>query len=428
LTGEAAKSDRDGRFPEDFTMRVTSFAPLLSLLFLCACGGEEPAPVAPAPPPPVTAAPPPTASATAEAPKPSLAEMQKTDLGAALDGLNQHDPAKFASVYANDAVVDVAGLNELNGREAIQKNMAEWFDVFKNAKLGFSRVWTKGDTMVLEWVINATHHGELFGVKGTEQPIGHYGLSVVSFGPDGKVTHENRYGDLGAVMTQIGGSKAKATARPIPEIPKTPDVVNAANTPAEEKNLEIAKSALGALESKKEADFTALLADDVQNDGLFAIETTKGKDGAKKFFKTFTTAFPDAKFETSRALAIGDYAIVESVLKATQKGALGSIPATKKPIAVHLVDVFQIKDGKIAHAWTYQNSLEMQEQLGLFDVKAGSIPPGGAAAAPKPKSGAAPAPVTTPKKGGGTGGGGGNDTGGGGGKGTGGGGGHGGKK
>jgi steroid delta-isomerase-like uncharacterized protein len=269
--------------------------------------------------------------------------------------------------------------------------------------------------MVIEWVINGTHHGELFGVKGTEQQIGHYGLSIVSFRPDGKVLKESRYGELGTVMTQIG---TKAKPRPIPEVPKTPDTIESTGKPEEDKNLEVAKAAIAALENgKKEADFAALLADDIQHDGLFALETTKGKDDAKKFYKSFTTAFPDAKFETTRTVAIGDYAIVESVLKATHKGQLGTIAPTKKPIAVHLVDIFKIKDGKIARAWTYQNSLEMQQQLGLFDVKTQNVP---ASQATPPKPTTTPAPAPSPK-GGGTGGGGGNDTGGGGGKGTGGG-------
>ncbi len=72
----------------------------------------------------------------------------------------------FASVYADDALISVAGLNEVNGRAGVAKNMTEWFEVFSKAKLGFSRVWVKGDTMVLEWVINGTHHGELFGGEG----------------------------------------------------------------------------------------------------------------------------------------------------------------------------------------------------------------------------------------------------------------------
>ena len=95
----------------------------------------------------------------------------------------------FASVYAENGVINVAGLNEVSGREAITQNMAEWFETFKDIKLGFSRMWVKGDTMVLEWVINGKHTGELFGVKGKEQPIGHYGLSVVTFDAPGNFVH-----------------------------------------------------------------------------------------------------------------------------------------------------------------------------------------------------------------------------------------------
>jgi steroid delta-isomerase-like uncharacterized protein len=358
--------------------RASVPALLFSSLFLAlaACGGEEPPPVAPQAPP--VAPPPPTQEPVKQeappAPKPSLAQMQQQGLATALQGLNGHDPKMFASVYGDGGVISVAGLNEVNGREAIAQNMAEWFETFKDVKLGFSRVWVKGETMVLEWVINGKHHGELFGVKGTEQPIGHYGLSVVTFDQDGKVVRENRYGELGAVMTQVGAAGTKAKPRPIPPVPEKPEVIAAKGTPDEEKNLEVAKTLLGALESKKEADFTGAITDDMEHDGLFHLETSKGKDGAKKFFKSFTTAFPDAKFEVTKAFAIGDYVITESTLKATHKGQLGQIAATKRPVALHLVDVFKIKDGKVARAWTYQNSLELQHQLGLFDVKAGNIP------------------------------------------------------
>jgi steroid delta-isomerase-like uncharacterized protein len=260
--------------------------------------------------------------------------------------------------------------------------MAEWFETFKDIKLGFSRVWAKNETMVIEWVINGKHHGELFGVKGTEQPIGHYGLSIITFNPDGKVVREDRYGELGAVMSQVGG---KGKARPIPAVPAAPEVFAATGGDGETKNVEIAKNALGALEPKGEEKFTSLLSDDIEHDGLFALETTKGKADAKKFFKSFTTAFPDAKFDVKRAIGIGDqWVIVESTMKGTNKGQLGPLPATKRPVDIHLADVFRIKDGKINRVWTYQNSLELQEQLGMFDVKQpGTIPPAPAAPAPK---------------------------------------------
>jgi steroid delta-isomerase-like uncharacterized protein len=390
-----------------------------TVLALFACGGEEPPPAVPQPTAtPPTPPPPEPKPEPLPPPKPPLAELQKEALGVALKGLNGQDPKKFASLYAEDGVISVAGLNEVSGRSAIEQNMAEWFETFKDIKLGFSRVWVKNETMVLEWVINGKHHGELFGVKGTEQPIGHYGLSVVTFNQDGKVVREHRYGELGAVMTQVGGAGAKAKPRPIPAIPPAPETIVSTGTPDEEKNTEVAKNVLAALEpGKKEADFTNLLADDIEQDGLFHLEMSKGKGGAKKFYKSFTTAFPDAKFEVTKALGIGDYAIVESNLKGTHKGALGTIAATKKPIAIHVVDIFTIKDGKVARAWTYQNSLELQQQLGMFNVQ-GPVP-ASQAAPPAPAKAATPAPA--PQAGGGTGGGGGKDTGGGGGKGTGGG-------
>jgi steroid delta-isomerase-like uncharacterized protein len=347
---------------------------------------------APLPPPPTEPKP-----APPPAPKKSLVEMQQENLEMALKGLNTHDPKMFASVYAENGVINVAGLNEVAGREAIAQNMAEWFETFKDIKLGFSRVWVKGDTMVLEWVINGKHTGELFGVKGKEQPIGHYGLSVVTFNQDGKVVRENRYGELGAVMTQIGAAGTKAKPRPIPPVPDHPEGFSAKNTPEEDKQLEVAKKLLTALEEKKEADFTGLLTDDMEHDGLFHLETSKGKDGAKKFFKQFTTAFPDAKFEVTKAVAIGDYVIAESTLKATHKGQLGTIAPTKRPVTLHLVDIMKMKDGKIARAWTYQNSLELQYQLGLFDVKAGNIPASQAQPAGAAKPGDTAKPTDTKK-------------------------------
>ena len=106
---------------------LAAFAPAIG------CGGEEPPPAAPqAPTPPLP--PPPTEPVSAEPapppPKKSMVEMQKEAIGDALVGLNGQDPKKFASVYAEDGIITVAGLNEINGRAAVEQNMAEWFETF----------------------------------------------------------------------------------------------------------------------------------------------------------------------------------------------------------------------------------------------------------------------------------------------------------
>jgi steroid delta-isomerase-like uncharacterized protein len=347
-----------------------------------ACGGEDPPPVAPQPPPP----PPPPPATTPPppepppAPKPTMSDMEKDAVNSALKAMNSGDAKTFASLYADNADVTVAGLNELTSKAQVEQNMSEWFEIFKDVKFGFNQVLIKGDTVVLEWTINAKQHGDLFGVKATEKDIGHMGLSFVTMSSDGKVATEHRYGELGAVMTQIAPAGAKVTPRPIPPIPSGIDIVSSGG-PDEDKNVDAAKAVLAGLEGgKKEADFTANLDDNVEQDGLFAFETGKGKDGAKKFYKQFTTAFPDAKFDVQKAVGVGDFVVIESILKGTQKGALGSIPATKKPIAIHIADIFKLKGGKVVKASTFQNSLELQSQLGLIKPAAAAAKP---AAAPK---------------------------------------------
>jgi steroid delta-isomerase-like uncharacterized protein/uncharacterized protein (TIGR02246 family) len=337
---------------------------------------------APPPPPPLETTPPPAP------PKPSMAEMQKVAMQTALEGLNAHDAAKFASVYADNAMVSVAGLNELAGRAAVEQNMKEWFETFSKIKLGFRRVWIKGDVLVLEWVINGTHSGDLFGVKGKENPIGHYGLSLVWFDENGKVKRENRYGELGAVLTQADG---KQKAKEIPTVPAAAEMIPAKGSPEEDKLLEAAKGLHAAVEKKSEADFLALVSDDFVYEGVVGFDQIKGKADTKKFFGGLTKAFPDIKFSPSAAWAIGDYVIVEYQMSGTHKAALGTVPASKKPVNVHLVDVAQIKDGKVQRAWTYQNSVEFLSQVGQVNVAV--VNPTAAA----PAKGPAKAPAA-PKK------------------------------
>ena len=333
---------------------------------------EDASPPPPPPPDPVDAGPP------APPPKPSMKDMQSQAMQAALDGLNGHDPAKFASVYSDGAVIKVAGANEITGRDAIQANMQEWFETFTKIKLGFSRVWTKDNVVVLEWVINGTHSGQLFGVKGTEQPIGHNGLSIVWFDDDGKVKEEHRFGELGVVMAQIGASKDKA--RPIPTVPATAELTEASSSD-DQKLLDSAKAVQAAVLSTKKDDFLNLVSDDVEYDGILSINTVKGKKDAATLFTTLHTAFPDMAFQTQNAWVFGNYTITEYTMTGTQKGKLGTLPASKKPVNVHLVDIYKWKDGKIVRGWTYQNSLELMSQVKDITVPVVTPPPG--ATAPK---------------------------------------------
>ena len=336
-------------------------------VLVVACGGQEevaPPPVAPPvattpPPPPPPPEPPPPP------PKPSMASMQNAALTTAAVALNAHDAAKLASCYADAAVIRVAGLNEVNGKDEITRNMQEWFDTFSDVKVGFSHVWIAGDVAVLEWVLTGTYSGDLLGEKGKDQPIGHLGLSVLWFDQDGHVKEEHRYGDLGAVMQQV----TKKAAPPLPTLPAALEIQTSTGSADEAAHLEAAKGVYSALEKKNEGDFVSRLSDDVEYEGHLG--KVKGKAEAKKFFQTLTHGFADAKFDVTNGWAVGSVAIIEYTLGGTNKAALLGAGPTNRPISVHAVDIVRIVDGKVARASTYSNGLELMTQLGAFKV----IPP-----------------------------------------------------
>jgi steroid delta-isomerase-like uncharacterized protein/uncharacterized protein (TIGR02246 family) len=318
-----------------------------------------------------------------------MAEMQKQALQTIGDSLNAGDAKKFASAYAEDGVSMVAGLPEAKGREAIAGTVQQFFDAFSNRKFAWTRIWTKGDVMVTEWAWNATNTGDFMGNKATNKPAGNTGLSVVWINADGAVKAEHRYENFPTVMGQLGLSKEKA--RPIPTLPAQPEWIT--SKPDEDKNLDVAKQIYAALDAHSEKDMLGAAADDITFDDMTLPAPVKGKEENKKFLQGFFKAFPDLKQTTSNAWAIGDYVINEGTMSGTNKGAFMGMPATKKSMNQHFVDVLQFKDGKLSRGWSYGNGMEVAMQLGLMK------PPGAKPAAPAApaKPGGTPAP-TTPAK------------------------------
>ncbi len=362
---------------EEKAMRKTHGAIVLGLLVVACGGGADEAPPVAAPPPPSAApAPPPppaepTAAAAPPAPKASQIELEQATLKAFAESFT--DAKKLAALYADDAQMWVAGMGEFKGREAIQGAAASMHDAMTNVKFAFNREWFKGDMVAVEWTVNATQSKEWMGVPATEKPWGVTGASILWFDKDGHITKDHRYADSATIMGQLGVTKKKARA--IPPVPSSTEVHVAKGDAQEDKALEWLKSVNGAFDKHDSKAFLDTMSDDTLYDDMSMAGQMKGKGAAKQFFESFTKAFPDMKLDVANAFAVEDFAIQEYVINGTHKAPLispeGTIPATKKTVALHALDVMQVKDGKMAHGWTYANGVEFATQLGL-------VPPHGA--------------------------------------------------
>lgn len=365
-------------------MRSTIIAALAVVtLGLAACGGEEPQPVAPPPPPPPPPAP--TASAAPvdttpppAPPKPVLADVIPQALKTMGDAFNAHDAQKMASIFTDDAAVYAYGEGETHSKGDMSNGMQQFFQTFGDAKSAAPRVWIKGNVAIAEIVWAGTMTGDMMGMKANNKPVGGTRLHIMWFNDDGLVKEMHEYGDDASTMMQMMGKKG---APPVPTIPTNPPEVHVAKgTPDEDKLADLAKTVADTFSKDDAKAAAALFADDADmsmNDGMPA---TKGKKAISKLIPTFYKTIPDMKDAVSNAWGVDGFVIVEHVISGTDKGAMGPIPATGKPITGwHMADILQpTADGKIAHDWGYANTNEMLAQVGALKA------PGGDNAKPAP--------------------------------------------
>ena len=222
----------------------------------------------------------------------------------------------------------------------------------------------KGDVAVVEWAFNATHTGDLWGIKATEKKVGAMGVDVMWFSPEGQIKEHHVYYDGATILSQIGLSKQKA--RPIPALPSSPQVFTSNGAADETKNVEVVKAMNAALDAKKEAEFVGSVVDTFEYDDMTQPQTLKGKADTKKFYKEMTTGFPDAKSTASNSWGIGDMVVTENSWTGTHKGSFFGMPATKKSVTVKSIDIAQLKDGKMVHGWSYANGADFMMQLGMM--------------------------------------------------------------
>jgi steroid delta-isomerase-like uncharacterized protein len=98
--------------------------------------------------------------------------------------------------------------------------------------------------------------------------------------------------------------------------------------------------------------------------------TVSGREAIAAWFRQFSTAFPDASWESAHKHEAGNVAIDEGYVVGTHTGPLEmpggeSIPATGKSVRVRGCDVATVEDGQVKSHRFYFDQMELMAQLGL---------------------------------------------------------------
>jgi steroid delta-isomerase-like uncharacterized protein len=120
-----------------------------------------------------------------------------------------------------------------------------------------------------------------------------------------------------------------------------------------------------AVNQRNIAVLDELLADDI------AIHTPvpgvePGLEGFKRFLGIFLDAFPQQSAEIHQMVAEGDRVAVLHTHHVVHGGELMGLPPTGKEAHVQGIEIFRLRDGKIAEFWHQDDFLGLMQQLGVI--------------------------------------------------------------
>ncbi len=117
---------------------------------------------------------------------------------------------------------------------------------------------------------------------------------------------------------------------------------------------------LDGLEKPDDTAYLAAMTDDVLVESQHRPQPMHGKEDLKTYFKAMHRAIGELDTTVDNVLGIGKYAVVEYTINGEQVGPLVWIPAkSNRVVRLHVVDIVEIRDGKIAHVWRYDSPDEI---------------------------------------------------------------------
>jgi steroid delta-isomerase-like uncharacterized protein len=127
----------------------------------------------------------------------------------AIDAFNRHDAEAFAATYSPDAVVyDPYYPESLRGREAVRKDMEDFFLAFPDANVAARTIIEDDAVAALEVLVTGTHTGPLplpsGEVPGTGRKISFQGAHFFRFNSRDQSIEDHRYYDVLGQLTQLG--------------------------------------------------------------------------------------------------------------------------------------------------------------------------------------------------------------------------------
>jgi ketosteroid isomerase-like protein len=253
------------------------------------------------------------------------------------------------------------GVPDGRGREGVVQAHQTLFGAFDKRAMAMTRLWRGDSLQAVEWTMTGVQAKEWMGVAATNRPVAFRGLTLLFTNDDGTIADIHVYFDAAVVKAQLGaGPKELAGLPPATAPTGAPQIFEATHSADEARDLTAARATLDALEKNDEAAYVATMTDDVVVETLERAQPMRGREDLKAYFRAMHKAIGQLDTTLDNSLSAGRFAVAEYFVAGEQLGALGWIPAQRdKVLRLQVVDVMEIRDGKVAHVWRYDNPAQI---------------------------------------------------------------------
>jgi ketosteroid isomerase-like protein len=240
---------------------------------------------------------------------------------------------------------------DARGRAKVTGAHHALFGAFEQRKLAASRVMYTSDSQLVEWVMTGVHAHAFMGIPATQKPVAINGIALLSTKDDGAITEVHVYFDVLALKAQLG-----AKHPPLPTLPDAPPQRIELEESTVGRGKSPVRAALDALEEGDEAAYLATMADDVELHTQDRAQPVRGKEQQRTYFRAMRKALGQLDTTVARQWGTGSLVVVEYTLGGEQLAPIGPISFTGyRALQIGVVDVVEIKDGRIARIVRYDN-------------------------------------------------------------------------
>jgi len=257
------------------------------------------------------------------------------------------------------------GIQDARGHDAVIRAHETVLGAFDSRVFATSRVWRTDAVHAVEWTMSGVQNKDWMGVPASHKPVVLKGISLLWTKDDGTIVDAHMVFDVTLAKTQLGaGPKELAGLAPPTMASGAPLATEQSRTPDEAANVTATRAWLDGLEKTDDAAYLAGSTDDVQVEALQRALPMRGKEELKAYFKSMHKAIGELDTTVDNVLGIGRFVVVEYTINGEQVGPLQvgawTIPAkSNRVVRLHVADIIEIRDGKVAHVWRYDSPGEI---------------------------------------------------------------------